>query len=93
MQQEHAHHAQLFCNVTHTRCALMPAVQARLPEIEELQKQLTATQAEATEASFKAQEEAAAAAGREATLTGEGPGWQGGGIGAGVNQLVQVHFY
>lgn len=71
----------------------MPAVQARLPEIEELQKQLTATQAEATEASFKAQEEAAAAAGREATLTGEGPGWQGGGIGAGMNQLVQVHFY
>ena len=54
-----------------TLCGL----QARLPEIEELQKQLTATQAEATEAAFKAQEEAAAAATREATLTGEAA-WQ-----------------
>lgn len=50
-------------------------LQARLPEIEELQKQLTATQAEATEAAFKAQEEAAAATAREATLTGEAA-WQ-----------------
>ena len=38
--------------------------------IEELQKQLTATQAEATEAAFKAQEDAAAAAAREKTLAG-----------------------
>lgn len=45
--------------------------QARLPEIEELQKQLTATQAELTEAGFAAQEHAAAAAAREKALAGE----------------------
>jgi hypothetical protein len=46
-------------------------LQARLPEIEELQKQLTATQAELTEAAFKAQEEAAAAAARQAASAAE----------------------
>lgn len=44
--------------------------QARLPEIEELQKQLTDTQQEATEAGFRATEEAAAAAAREKALAG-----------------------
>lgn len=49
-------------------------LQARLPEIEELQKQLTSTQAELTEAGFKAHEDCAAAAAREKALAG---GWDG----------------
>ena len=43
-------------------------VQARLPEIEELQKQITASCEELAELDFRAAEERAAAAAREAAL-------------------------
>ena len=45
-----------------------PDIQARLPEIEELQKQITASCEELADLDFKATEERAAAASREATL-------------------------
>ncbi len=42
--------------------------QARLPEIEELESQIKATNEELADAQFKAREDAAAAAGREKAL-------------------------
>lgn len=64
--------------------------QARLPEIEELQKQLTATQAEATEAAFKAQEEAGVAAAREKCLAGGRQGGRGAHWGLGAREGVTL---
>ena len=53
-----------------TQLVLSPArgPQARLPEIEELQRQITASCEELADLDFKATEERAAAASREATL-------------------------
>ena len=42
--------------------------QARLPEIEELEKQIKATNEELADAQFKAREDASAAAGKEQAL-------------------------
>ena len=70
----------------HQHALAYKPLQARLPEIEELQKQLTATQAELTEAGFKGAEEATAAEAREKALAGALQ-WWGGGVGVGGGSL------